>query len=219
MLGLKFIHDASKSTVAPVNLFTVRAERSGFTIIEVLIAITLSAIFSTIMYTFFVTSFNQYFAMQQDGMVYSDLATQSQRIAMVLRSSTDITQATDTEITAYAYFSPNDTYVSQIHYYLSANNKKMLADVVPMTANPPSGALLTGQTRHYTIVDNFYLVSGIKTFSYLGTGTTTLTTPISDLHTIKQIAVNLASPTSAPSASGYDQIKIQVMLRNRKTNL
>lgn len=193
--------------------------QQGFTIIEILIALVLTALVSTLIYTFFVTSFNQYFALQQDGMVYADLATQSQRLAMVLRSTTDITQATNNEITAYAYFSPNDTYVSQIHYYLNASNTKLLADVIPMSANPPSGTLLTSQTRHYTVIDPFYQISGVKTFSYLSTGTTVLPTPIADPHTIKQIKVNLAAPTKAPSATGYDQITVQVMLRNRKTNL
>jgi prepilin-type N-terminal cleavage/methylation domain-containing protein len=196
-----------------------RSARGGFTLIEVLIAMVLTGVVSTVLYTFFITSFNQYFALQNDGMVFGDLATQSQRLAMVLRSTTDITQATNTEITAYAYFSPDDTYVSQIHYYVSTNGKQLLADVTPMTANPPNGTLQTSLIRHYTIIDNFYTVSGVNTFSYLGTGTAALTTPIADLHTIKQIAISLASPTKAPSANGYDQISVQVMLRNRKTNL
>lgn len=201
------------------NLKLGTRHQHGFTIIEVLIAIALSAVVTTVLFTFFTTSFNQYFALQNDGLVFSDLTTQSQRLAMVLRSATDITQATPNEITAYAYFSPNDNYVSQIHYYKSADGKKLLADVVPMDNNPPAGNLLTGQTRHYTIIDPFYTVSGIDTFQYLGTGTTVIPTPVSDLHTIKQIKIDIASPTKAPSANGYDEITIQVMLRNRKTNL
>lgn len=192
---------------------------SGFTLVEVMIAITMSAIVMTIIFTFFTTSFNQYFALQEDGMIYGDLALQSQRIASVLRSTTNITQATNNEITAYAYFSPNDTYVSQIHYFISTDGKKLLADVTPMSANPPTGALLVGSIRHYTVIDKYYAVSGINTFSYLGTGTTAIPTPIADLHTIKQISVNLASPTKAPNVNGYNQITVQVMLRNRKTNL
>lgn len=197
----------------------LKAGQSGFTIIEIIIAVALTGIVSTIIYTVFITSFNQYFALHNDGLVYGDLNLQSQRIAQVLRSVTDISEATDTTITANAYFAPNDAVLSQVKYYRSADNKKLLADVTPYSTNPPAGTLQTTKTRTYTIVNDFYDVAGIKTFSYLGTGTAALTTPIADLHTIKQIKISLAAPTKAPSANGYDQITVQVFLRNRKTNL
>jgi hypothetical protein len=171
------------------------------------------------MITFFVTSFNQYFALQADGMVYGELATQSQRVAMVLRGATDVTQATDNEITALTYFSPNDAVISQIHYYFTNSGTKLVADVTPMSANPPAGVLLTAQMRSYVIVDNYLPIAGVKPFVYLGTGTTVLPTPITDLRAIKQIRTTLTSPTKAPNANGYDQTSVQVMLRNRKTNL
>lgn len=197
----------------------LRSEQSGFTIIEIIIALVLSAFVTTIMITFFTTSFNQYFALQADGLVYGDLATQSQRVAMVLRGATDVLQATDDEVTVYAYFSPNDAVVSLVHYYLTNSNKKMVVDITPMTANPPVGSPITAQKRTYTLIDNYYKVSGTKTFTYLATGTTVLTTPITDLRNIKQIQVTLAAPTKAPSSTGYDQTTVQVMLRNRKSNL
>lgn len=192
---------------------------SGFTIIEVIIALILSAFVTTILFTFFTTSFNQFFALQADGMVFGDLATQSQRVAMVVRGLTDITSASSTDITMYAYFSPNDAYVSLIHYYKTADGKKLVADVTPMSANPPNGTLLTAKQKTYTIIDPFYTVSGISNFVYFDGGGNQMSLPISDLHTVQQIQINLASPTKAPSATGYDIITVQVSLRNRKINL
>jgi hypothetical protein len=144
---------------------------------------------------------------------------QSQRIGKVLRGLTDVTQATNTEITVYAYFSPNDAYVSLIHYYKNAAGTKMFADVTPMSADPPNGTLLTAQEKTFTIIDNFYSSASINTFEYLDTSGNTLSLPIADLHTIKAIRISLAVPVTLPSQSGNDTFTIQVSLRNRKTNL
>lgn len=196
-----------------------RSVRDGFTIIEIIVALALTSIITTILFTFFTTSINQYLALQQDGMAYGDLAVQTQRIAGVLRGVTGISTATDSELTAQAYFSPRDAVISEIKYYKSTDGKRLLADVTPYSANPPGGTLQTTQKKTYTVIDNFYTVSGTPTFAYYGTGTTVLTPPIADLHTIKQVRVSLASPTKSPSVTGYNQLSVDVFLRNRKTNL
>jgi prepilin-type N-terminal cleavage/methylation domain-containing protein len=196
-----------------------KAMSFGYTIVELLLVISLIGIVSTIIYTFFVTSFNQYFALQQDGMLFGDLAAQSQRIAMVTRGLTDITAASSSEITMYSYFSPNDQYVSQIRYYKNAGGTSLMADVTPMTANPPTGTLITAQKKTYTVVSPFYTLTGVNTFVYFDGNNNQMSLPITDLHTIQQIQVNLAAPTKAPSSTGYDQISVQVSLRNRKINL
>lgn len=183
------------------------------------ITISLSALVATLIYTFFTTTFSQYLGLQGDGMVFSSLSLQSQRIAMVTRGLTDITQASDSEVTVYAYFSPRDSTVSLVRYYKSADGKKLLADITPMTANPPTGTPVTANKKTYTIIDQFYTVSGLKTFRYFDSGGGELTPPISDLHVVQQIQINLAAPTKAPSSNGYDQITVQVSLRNRKINL
>jgi len=138
---------------------------------------------------------------------------------MVLRGTTDITTIANNDLLFYSYFSPNDANVSQIHYYMSANGKQLLADVTPMTANPPSGTLITAQKQTFVIVTSWFQLPGVNLFNYLDASGSIMPLPISDLHTIKGIQVNLASPTKAPSGTGNDAITIQVMLRNRKTNL
>ncbi len=191
----------------------------GFTIIELLITIVVIGVVSTAMYTMFVSSINQFFGLQQDSMRFGDLALQSQRVASILRGLTDITEATDDDITVYAYFSPNDNYVSFIHYYKANGNTVMLADVTPMSANPPIGTPLTANKKTYTIMNPFYADPNVKTFVYLDSAGTTIPTPITDLQTIKGIQVNLAVPSDTPVASGNQTISLQVSLRNRKTNL
>lgn len=188
----------------------------GFTIVELTVVIVLVGIVSTFAFTFFNTSTNQYLSLQQDADSFNGLASHYQRLANVLRGLTDITAAGANDITLYAYFSPNDAYVSLIRYYISQD--KMLADVTPLTSNPPSGTLITSSQKTYTIINNFYSTPGVDTFVYLDSSGSTLPMPISDLHTIKGITVNLAVPSKSPSDTSQ-ALTLQVSLRNRKTNL
>ena len=190
----------------------------GFTVVELLIAISLAGILSVAAYGFFSSSISQYVKLSQDSQNLSDLAAQSQRIAKVLRGLTDITTALDNEIKVYAYFSPVDQYVSEVRYYKNAGGTILYADVTPLTANPPIGTLITANKKTYTIIDPFKTISGTNLFTYLDSGGTTLPTPIADQHTIKGVKINLSVPTIDPVANQVTT-SLQVSLRNRKTNL
>lgn len=195
----------------------------GFTVVELLIAISLAAVLSTVAIGFFSSSFNNYIKLSKDSTNLSEVASQTQRIARVLRGLTDISDASSAnEITVYAYFSPVDSYVSQVRYYKNAAGTVLYADVTPMTANPPIGTLITANKKTYTIISTFYTVSGTNLFTYLDAAGNALTNPVTDQHTIKGIRINLAVPTivgKANPANSYTTTSLQVSLRNRKTNL
>lgn len=194
-------------------------DQKGFTIVELTVVMVISLIVSLTAFTIFSTLLNQYFGLQEDGSEFTNLATQSQRIAGVLRGSTDVISASDNDLSVYAYFSPNDTYVSQVHYYLNGSSTTLYADVTPMTANPPIGTPITAQKVTHTIIDNFHPLSGLSLFAYLDASGNTLSLPIADEHTIKGIQINLAVPAEHPTPGGNQQMSLQVSLRNRKTNL
>ncbi len=191
----------------------------GFTLIELMVVMVLVGVISTAAYTFFNTSLTQFFGLQKEGMVFGDLASQSQRIAKVLRGSTDVLIANNSEIQVYAYFSPNDAYTSRVRYYKSAGGDIMYAEVTPMTSNPPIGTPITAQTKTYTVIPEFYSGAGVNTFEYLDSAGVTMPLPISDLHTIKGIRVTLAVPVDSLTNGGNDTMSLEVALRNRKTNL
>lgn len=191
----------------------------GFSLAEFVIGLAILGIIVVIAYPFFNTTLRQFFVLEQEGLMFGQLSTQSQRIGRVLRGAIDVTQATPTEVTVYAYFAPNDAQTSLIHYYKNTEGTKLFADVTPMTSNPPTGTLLTAQKRTVTIIENFYSAAGVNTFEYLDASGAALTQPIADLHSIKGMRVKLAVPITLPSQSGNDTITTQVSLRNRKTNL
>lgn len=192
---------------------------SGFTIVEVLISITVATILALSAYSFFNTSLAQYFALQENSVASGDLVINAQRVANVVRGLTGIVAADANDMTMYAYFSPNDAYVSQVKYYLSANNTELLADITPMTANPPVGTLITAQKKTYTVISDYLKVNNLDLFTYLDASNTPMTQPISDLNSIDAIKINLAVPHNNPVAGASQQLSLQVTLRNRKTNL
>ncbi len=167
--------------------------------------------------TFFTNYLILYSKYQQDASSFTELANQSQRIADVLRGVTDIVSESSNSLTAYAYFSPQDTYVSLVHYYLSANGTAIMVDVTPMSANPPIGSPLTNSTKTYTIISNYYQASGVNLFNYYDASGTLMALPIADEHSILEIQVNLAEPGS--HTKNGQTLSITVSLRNRKTNL
>lgn len=193
--------------------------QGGFTIAELTVVITIAAIVSLIFLTFLNTTFRQYLGLQKDATAFSDLAQQSQRITNVVRGSTDIVSANANDITVYAYFFPNNAYVSLIKYYPDAQNNILYADVTPMTSNPPIGTPITANKKTYKIIPNYYRPAGVNLFEYLDSSGNNLAMPISDLHTIKGIRINLTAQGNGQQNNGVQTVSTQVSLRNRKTNL
>lgn len=192
-------------------------DNSGFTLVELLVVISLIGITFVSFGSFFTNYLILYTKYQQDATNFTELSNQSQRIADVLRGLTDIVAESANSITVYAYFSPVDTYTSQVKYYLSADGKAVLVDVTPMTANPPIGTLITANTKTYTIITNLYQPAGTSLFAYYDASGTALTLPIADEHSIMDIQVNLAE--AASHSKNGQTLSITASLRNRKTNL
>lgn len=193
--------------------------QKGFTLFEMLITISLLTIVAMVFYSSFNTLVFQYFKSQKTATQFSDLAFASQRVANILRGTTDFIAVGDNDVTVYAYFYPNNDYVSQIRYYLNATNNTLLADVTPMTANPPTGTAITANKKTYTIIPNYYKAAGVNLFTYLDASGNTLTLPVADQHIIKGVNIVLAVPKVDASSTSGQTLNLNVSLRNRKTNL
>lgn len=196
-----------------------RHRHAGFTMVELFYVMAATSVIAIILYSLSTTLMSQYFKLQADSYAYSEIAANSQRIARVLRGAYGITAAQPDSVTLYSYFSPQDDITAVITYYLSGDQKKLLADVTPMTANPPLGTPITAQKRTVTIIDNFYKKSGVNTFDYLNSTGGVLSQPITDLNAIKGIAINLTTTPYGTASTKTTSTSLSVNLRNRKTNL
>jgi prepilin-type N-terminal cleavage/methylation domain-containing protein len=192
-------------------------KQKGFTLTELLIVIVMIGFMVVAMFTFFKTSLFGYLDLQKTASNFTDLAQQSQRIGNVVRGTTGLIDTQNNSLEMYAYFYPTDTYVSKIKYYLNTDSTQLMADVTPMTANPPIGTEVTANKKTYTIIGAFKQLSGVKLFEYVNSANSTLTPPIADLYTVKTIRINLGAATA--STSGNQVMTLEINLRNRKTNL
>lgn len=174
-------------------------------------------VLSATFFSFFKSTLFGYFDLQKTASNFTDLASQSQRVAKVVRGSTDLIAVDNSSLEIYAYFYPTDTYVSKTKYYLNGTGTKLLADVTPMSANPPIGTPITSSKKTYTIIGSFKQVTGVKLFEYLNSASAVLPLPVSDLRTIKIIRINLA--VSGAQTNANQAVTVEVSLRNRKTNL
>lgn len=192
-------------------------EEQGFTILEMVIVITLIGTLSVIFFVVFKTTLVSYIDLQKQATSFGQLSTQAERIANVLRGTTSISNASDNELTVYTYFYPSDAYVSQVRYYVvNGATKRLYADLTPMSANPPLGTLQTDKKKSFVVIDNFYQSSGGKLFTYMNAVGATLPTPVTDLSVVKTIQINLAAQLENMRSQ---DINVQVLLRNKKNNL
>ncbi len=192
-------------------------EEQGFTILEMVIVITLIGALSVIFFVVFKTTLVSYIDLQKQATSFGQLSTQAERIANVLRGTTSISNASDNELTVYTYFYPSDAYVSQVRYYVvNGATKRLYADLTPMSANPPLGTLQTDKKKSFVVIDNFYQSSGGKLFTYMNAVGATLPTPVTDLGVVKTIQINLAAQLENMRSQ---DINVQVLLRNKKNNL
>lgn len=197
--------------------------QKGFTITELIIVITFLGILLPAMYTFFDGAMNSYVKLQDDGLAFSELSGDSQRIANILRGAVGIKSTASNlyynpnSLEVYAYFSPDDTIASLVKIYLTDEDTKLKVDVTPRTANYPAGTEITDpdQIRHYTIINNFYMAKNLFEFYDQNNNKINMTTS-TDMNTVKNIKVNLAVK---PSISGnVTEMSTMVNLRNRKTD-
>ena len=195
--------------------------QKGFTVTELIMVVATAALLVAALVGFFNGNINQYFKLQADGLAYSEITQNSQRIAKVIRGLKYIEAAEPDRLVGYSYFAPSEQYTSKITYELVDHSTKIQATVIPMTADYPLGSLISGQTRTVSVVNNFYKKTGVNSFEYLDASGNTMAFPIdsSMINSIKSVRIKLNVKGYQTNSSNVISNELVVNLRNRKTNL
>lgn len=194
-------------------------KHTGFTLMEILVAIGIFVLVSIILWSFIVNSYKvQNFSMEQ-----SDAITEAQRgvetLVKELREALPgdngaypIEIANAQNIVFYTDFD-RDNAIEKVHYWLVGSDLKK-------GVTEPSGSPLTYNPANEQIetISRYVRNDSIPTFTYLDGNYTPLNTP-ADPDTVKLVHIYLkinVVPTRAPM--NYD-LESDVVLRNLKDNL
>lgn len=193
----------------------MQSRESGFTIVELLISTIVIVIFGSAFFMFFGSTFENFFKLQTNSMLVNNEAQTIARMSQVIRGGMTISAATNSSLTLYSYFSPQDSTLSQVTYYYQATSKRILVDRIPATGTAPNYTYPVANKTTAVLINGATLTGNLFTYQDANGGTGPFTTDT--YKDIKLITIDLNSVVKGNVAP--TELKTTIVLRNRKTNL
>ncbi len=192
-----------------------RSGQRGYSLVELLIAITLTTMLAIPLVVFSYKGLTSYEFLQAQSNTSLELSTLSQRIGKVVRGTTGIISAGANTLTIYGYFSPQDTVVKKIRYFVSGTN-------LNIGVTPPTG---TAPNYTYNAADEVVTTTRVD----LAMGANSMFTYYDDqgnvlpngfaVGQVKAIGIYVAANPRVKQLSVPIAVSTRVTLRNFKTNL
>lgn len=189
--------------------------QQGYSLVELLIVMTLTTMIATPLVIFSYKGLTSYEFLQAQSDTSTELGTLVARVGKVVRGTTTVVDAQPNTLTIYGYFSPQDTVVKKIRYFISGSN-------LNIGVTPPSG---TAPNYTYLPANEVVTTSRID----LSMGSNPMFTYYSDTGTqlpngfsvsqIKSIGIYVAANPRTKQLSVPVEVQSRVTLRNFKTNL
>jgi type II secretory pathway pseudopilin PulG len=188
---------------------------AGFSLIELLFVMLLTSMIAIPLSTFAYKGLTSYEFLQAQSNTSTELSTLSQRMGKVIRGTTGIIDAEANTLTIYGYFSPQDSVVKKIRYFI--NGASLDIGVTPPTGIAPNYTYLAAnEVVTTTRVD---LAMGANPmFTYFDDSGTQLPNGFADSQ-IKEIGLYVAANPRVNQLSVPISLTTKVTLRNFKTNL
>jgi prepilin-type N-terminal cleavage/methylation domain-containing protein len=189
--------------------------QAGYSLIELLVVMSLTAMLAIPLVIFSYKGLSSYEFLQAQSNTSLELSTLSARIAKVIRGTTGIVSASANTLTIYGYFSPQDTTVKKIRYFISGTN-------LNIGVTPPSG---TAPNYVYAAADEVVTTTRVD----LAMGANSMFTYYDDsgnvlpngfaVGQVKAIGLYVAANPRTKQLSVPLEVTTRVTLRNFKTNL
>ncbi len=188
---------------------------AGYSMIELLMVMSLTVVIAIPLMTFSYKGLSSFEFLQAQSNTSTELSTLSQRIGKVIRGATGVLDAQANTLTIYGYFSPADTEVKKIRYFISGTNLN-IGVTKPDSASQPYTYVNFPEVVTTTRVD--LVMGGTPMFTYYDETGAQLANGFANSQ-IKEIGLFVAANPSTKQVPVPISLTTRVTLRNFKTNL
>jgi prepilin-type N-terminal cleavage/methylation domain-containing protein len=192
-----------------------RLGERGYSLLELLVVITITSAIAVPLTTFSIRGLSSYFFLQAQSDTSIELNTLSNRIAKVVRGVVNVDTSQPNTLIVYGYFSPQDTVIKKIRYFISGSNLNI--GVTPPSGTAPNYTYAPGdEVITTTRID---LVMGTNPlFTYYDDAGNALTGTFQTSQ-VKAVGIYIAANPDPKRVGTPISLSTRVTLRNLKTNL
>lgn len=189
--------------------------QGGYSLVELLVVITLTTLIAVPLVVFSYKGLTSYEFLQAQSNTSTELSGLSQRMAKVIRGSTNILDAQANTLTLYGYFSPADTEVKKIRYFISGTNLN-IGVTRPDSASQPYTYNNNPEVITTTRID--LAMQSNPMFTYYDETGAQLPNGFANSQ-IKEIGIYVAANPRTKQLGVPVALSTRITLRNFKTNL
>ncbi|HSX02037.1 MAG TPA: prepilin-type N-terminal cleavage/methylation domain-containing protein [Candidatus Saccharimonadia bacterium] len=189
--------------------------QAGYTLIELLVVIVITTAIAVPLSLFAIKGLTSYNFLEAQSNTALELNILTNRIAKVVRGATSVDTAQSNTLIVYGYFSPQDTTIKKIRYFISGTNLNI--GVTPPTGTAPN--YIYDSANEVITTTRIDLVMGGKPlFTYYDDAGNQLSGAFATSQ-IKNVGIYVAANPNAKQVPIPISLTTRVTLRNLKTNL
>jgi type II secretory pathway pseudopilin PulG len=194
--------------------------RRAFTIIELIVVAGLGSILGAIVVSVVVKSLSDNRRVEATSLVQRDINLGVDNINKVLRSTTQILEATNTTLRVRAYRNVGDAAPSEIYYRIATHNGEQAVryDVTPASGTAPNYTYDPQDTETFTLLPKVTNSDLLPLFKYYNEENVLLPVPVS-LSEVRVIEVLPSCLDITGMLINPITVTTKATLRNFKTNL
>jgi prepilin-type N-terminal cleavage/methylation domain-containing protein len=192
-----------------------RKYEDGYSLLELLVVIVITGMIALPLSTFFIKGLSSFQFIQVQSDTALELQTLTDRVAKVVRGVTNVDTASPNTLIVYGYFSPQDTVIKKIRYFVNGTNLNI--GVTPPSGTAPNYTYLSSdEVITTTRID---LAMGANSlFTYFDDAGNQLTGSFQPGQ-VKEIGIFVAANPNTRQIPVPISISTKITLRNLKTNL
>lgn len=189
--------------------------QAGFTILELTIVMVITGLIALPLSSFAINGLRSYSYLEAQSNTSVELNILSGRLGKVIRGATTIDTATANSLTFYGYFSPQDTVIKKIRYFISANSIEV--GVISPTGSAPNYTY-DPASEVVKVMRNDMAMGANNLFTYYDDVGNLLSGAFT-VGQIKQIGIYVAANPNTKQVPVPISLSTKITLRNQKVNL